>query len=196
MLSETELAVARGCNSVVIITSCQTTKVQKHWEADGGCEAVKWLEWLAFTINIPVVVSMPGFAKSKSFYTWKLFTRVGNLFSFSSALSDFSDSAVVIHLLCTGNTAPLCCYINLKTSLACPMTPTTGDRQTIFPGELTNSSVINTRAVSWFNLRAKKLALKKYLLFLSLCHLCSWLLPQAQTWSFLLYVHDDNKTEL
>lgn len=61
--------------------------------------------------------------------------------------------------------APLCCNVNLKTSLACPMIPTLGDMQTIFLEVLTNSSVINTDLVSCFNLRAKELALKKYLLF-------------------------------
>lgn len=58
--------------------------------------------------------------------------------------------------------APLCCYVNLETSLACRMIPTFGDMQTIFLGMLTDSSVINTVLVSCFNLRAKELALKKY----------------------------------
>lgn len=61
--------------------------------------------------------------------------------------------------------APLYCYINLKTSLACPMSPTFGDRKKILLWVLTNSSVINTSLVSCFNLRAKELALAKYLLF-------------------------------
>lgn len=110
-------------------------------------------------------MSIPRFTKFISFYAWKLLTRVGNLFSFSSAQPDFSGSVAVIHLLYTVNMAPLCCYVNLNTSLACPMTPTFGNMQTIFLGVLTKSSVINTSLVSCFNLGAKELALTEYLLF-------------------------------
>ena len=118
-----------------------------------------------------------------SVYTWmckvcfilcvKAVHECCNLLSFSSAEPDFSGSAVVIHLLCTGNMVPLCCYVNLKTSLACPMIPTFGNTQTIFLRVLTNSSVVNNSLVSCFDLRAEEPTPTKYLLFFSLCQLCS-----------------------